>query len=640
MIIRLKCVMMDGTSPMSGDPLIPYAQDLVGASVDLPEVPAGVDVDFEFDFVGQDNAPFDMTGYTGFIACSHSIISTAPVFQNEIVFAGTSGTSFAAHAQTKDEKPRDCVYAVRVLRISDSHEQQPIPRSLLRIAPAVGKSAGSIESALPSRSLLELYVDPVDGDDSNPGTETEPLQTFQAAWNFRSIGLLGRRIHLVGGTFPVASAVSGKDVIFTVPPIQGELVSVVGTPVDSGLGTLTCTISANNSRDISSAPHAGTFVGAALKFTSGAAVGVRILIQADDGTTFTLCSSPEVLVPAVAPGDTFIVERPGSALQNVLGGINFSGGVLALKDVKFDMANGDALVFRDGCQCVCAQNVEASMNGAPFNVTNNAVFAPQSFGKLFEDQSLFDALSAFCGVYIHDGALRVNRGGTFGAAAGVSASAVIENASVVVNNGGKFVMDGGGLALIATDITVQKSLCVITGNDLARASSDGSTGDGLAALNGAEVELGTFDIKNAAGSGLLAYGGAKVAAGDLGGTGNGSLGIDIQGGSHVTADIDEMGVALTTITGTDGDLKVGDNDITTFAALTGGAGQGEGTTLNRFTMLGGVEPAVSAPPPNSFADITAVNPNLYTGQIAFDQLTGRLAFSYGSAWLYVAMEAP
>jgi hypothetical protein len=44
--------------------------------------------------------------------------------------------------------------------------------------------------------------------------------------------------------------------------------------------------------------------------------------------------------------------------------------------------------------------------------------------------------------------------------------------------------------------------------------------------------------------------------------------------------------------------------------------------------------------PPSFADLSLVSPASYAGQIAFDELTERLAISFGGAWLYVAMEAP
>ncbi len=44
--------------------------------------------------------------------------------------------------------------------------------------------------------------------------------------------------------------------------------------------------------------------------------------------------------------------------------------------------------------------------------------------------------------------------------------------------------------------------------------------------------------------------------------------------------------------------------------------------------------------PNSFPDITAVDPTLYAGALAFDELTERLAISYGGDWIYVTMEAP
>lgn len=155
-IIRLKAVMMDGTDPAEGDALVPYVQHLDGSSIDLPSIPAGVDVSFEIEFVGQDDQPFDMTGYTGFIACRHSRSSSAAVFQNAVTMSGTSGTSFATHADTKDEKPRTCVYDLRVVEVATSKEQQPIPLSHLVITATVGDS--DEEVAQPSAGILLVGV--------------------------------------------------------------------------------------------------------------------------------------------------------------------------------------------------------------------------------------------------------------------------------------------------------------------------------------------------------------------------------------------------------------------------------------------------------------------------------------------------
>jgi hypothetical protein len=149
MIIRLQCVMMDGTAPAEGDPLVPYVQHLDGDSVELPTIPAGVDVSFEFDFVGQDGEPFDMTGYGGIITARRSSRSADPIFANQITFDAATGTSFSTHADTKDEKPRTCVYDVQVVSPT-SKVDQPIPESHFKIVSSITDTDEPATAAGPS----------------------------------------------------------------------------------------------------------------------------------------------------------------------------------------------------------------------------------------------------------------------------------------------------------------------------------------------------------------------------------------------------------------------------------------------------------------------------------------------------------
>ncbi len=153
MIIRLRCVMMDGTEPGAGDPLVPYAQDLVGDKPSLPAVPAGVDVSFQIDFVGQNGQAFDMSGYQGRITCRHSSSSADPVFSNAITFSTSTGTSFATSADTADETPRTCVYDVQVVSADDKVDQ-PIPESKLLILSSISDEDEPVVAAGPEMLLV------------------------------------------------------------------------------------------------------------------------------------------------------------------------------------------------------------------------------------------------------------------------------------------------------------------------------------------------------------------------------------------------------------------------------------------------------------------------------------------------------
>lgn len=155
MIIRLKCVMMDGTAPITGDALVPYVQHLDGDSIDLPSIPAGVDIDFQLTFVGQDDEPFDMTGYAGVVTARRSSTSADPIFANAITFDDDTGTSFATHNDTKDESPRTAVYDVQV-ESADSKVSQPLPQSHFKITAAIGDIDDEIAALTTGLKLVGL----------------------------------------------------------------------------------------------------------------------------------------------------------------------------------------------------------------------------------------------------------------------------------------------------------------------------------------------------------------------------------------------------------------------------------------------------------------------------------------------------
>jgi hypothetical protein len=344
---------------------------------------------------------------------------------------------------------------------------------------------------------------------------------------------------------------------------------------------LTVTSTAAGDREISAASHIGTFVGAALRFTSGAAQDQRVLIQADDGTTFTLVDLP---FAPVAPGDTFVVERPGSILVNTTGGIQFNGGNMALKDVKLEAG---IVPFIGGVQCVNAENVE--ITGGRFAVLNFSLFSPSSFHIGFLDPSPFNPfVGALCGIYVHDTAISINRYSRLAFAGGSPASGVFENCFIPVNNGGVFNMSP--VAFINSEVNLGDGTFNAFGG-AARAVWDGTLGgNGVSGGFGSLINMGNLDMVNMPGDAIFLDRGAKAQTGDVGGiAGNLGLGLNIKNGSSAVADNDGGGGSATTVSGAGGDLQVGANPVTTYAALAGTTGQGEtdgtGPTLNRFTII-------------------------------------------------------
>jgi hypothetical protein len=246
---------------------------------------------------------------------------------------------------------------------------------------------------------VEIYVDPVGGDDANPGTPTSPVQTFPRALALMPAGKALRRIYLVAGTYPIPNHVLYWN---QWPVNQGEPVVVIGTPVPVALTVPQSTVlsSANRNRDITAqAAHAGSLVGAAIRFTSGAANGSRFLIGADTGTVITLNNRSNANVVA---DDTFVVERPGSILT-VNSFLVFQGGAVAFKDVKFDCTSGGIVDFTNGAVCLANENVEYDCdNGGGLGVTDNATLFPESFSNPFRSPNPFStALRSSCGLYVH-----------------------------------------------------------------------------------------------------------------------------------------------------------------------------------------------------------------------------------------------
>lgn len=464
--------------------------------------------------------------------------------------------------------------------------------------PVTSRNAGLMTPAMLAQLGLaiattdvQLYVDPVNGNDANDGSQASPLQTFQKAWSLMPVGTQKRRIFLSAGTFPITPADVNQDATFYVPPAasEGEPVSVIGTAVDSGLGSLTCTVSSANSRNIAAAPHAGDFTGAALRMTSGAAAGYRVSIESDNGTTFVLANSIEWLSqgPAVVAGDTFVVELPGSVLVPSCN-IGFAGSNIGLKDLKID-CGGNFLIALTDCLIENIENVEIT-GAVPLGVLNNSTFSPTSLSAVFFTPSPFDTTFASgCGVYIHDGAINCRRNGLFGAAPGTDSSAVIKNCTVRVQLTSAFNMQNGGLAVIGSSFNVdERSRLTITGNSLARVVWNGSKSgkSAIAATTGSYLEFALADISNAVHDAVNADSSTQMSTGDLGGTGNGGVGLNLQSGSFAVAG-NNAGASATTVTGTGGDTKVG--AVTkSYASMAGTTGFAEvdatGPTMNRFTI--------------------------------------------------------
>jgi hypothetical protein len=445
---------------------------------------------------------------------------------------------------------------------------------------------------------IGVYVDPVSGSDGNSGSQTAPLRTFTAAWALMVSGSAKRRIYLAAGNFPV-------DVYTTFPVLPylpgGEPVCVIGTPVDSGLGTLTVTGTVASTtggarRGITAAAHAGNFQGAALLFTSGASAGQRYLIAEDDGTTFTLVNRVNTAV--VVNVDTFIIERPGSVIVSNNGGdgFSFTEGICAFKDVKFDMSEGASLVFAQNAQVLAMENIEIAMeNGGFLGVVDGGNVACVSFDPLFLSPSPFSsALRSTCGLYAHSdlsGLCIVARGGVLGKGLGQGGH-IFSGFELDAVDGGTF---NSGLVYAHYNmvIEIQDGSVNLAGrlsaHSIVKGSLDVGFPAGIVVNNSGNLRFTESDLGTSLSAGIDVSAGGQAFIGNNLSLGNcATYGIILHDSGLATILQDGAGNSSCAITGATGDVLVGAVPKT-YVALNGTLGYGEvdganGPTQNRVNI--------------------------------------------------------
>jgi len=448
---------------------------------------------------------------------------------------------------------------------------------------------------------VEIYVDPVGGNDANPGTPTSKVQTFLKAWSLMPVGRMKRRIFLVAGNYPITGLET-----FAVPAYLagGEPVCVLGTPVDSGLTGLQATVLADvpsstggaNRGITAQAAHVGNFQGAAILFTSGPVLGRRFLIAEDDGTTFTLANRVNLpLNASIPPGTTFIIERPGSVLVSANGnGFAFTEGACAFKDVKFDMTEGDVvLTFPQNVAVLAMENVEMALeNGGGFNVSDGASIRPASFDVPFLSPNPFSlALRQTCGVYAHSdgtGFGAVSRGGVWNT--GGLGCHVFLNFDMNVIEGGLF---SGGLVYAHYDmrVLIEVAQAAMNGRSSAHSIIKGSlfpTSPAIGVTNGSSLELTESDIGLSQGAGVdVSAGGQALLRNNLSLGACAGYGVDLHDTGLATLVQDGAGNSTCEITGSlsaVGDVISGAAPAMT---LTSSAGIFTADMVGRYLTLSG-----------------------------------------------------
>lgn len=168
---------------------------------------------------------------------------------------------------------------------------------------------------------VDVYADATTGNDANDGTLAAPVQTLARALQLLPVAWQHRcRVHLAAGTYDLPSIAQVGSPVGIAEPLL-----VDGAFVASGLGTRTVTgISGAGPNTVLTdaampAQPADAWAGWFLRWTSGPRSGQRWIIAQSTAQTFSLLNQawPGGTVPA--PGDTFVIERPGAMLLTPLG---------------------------------------------------------------------------------------------------------------------------------------------------------------------------------------------------------------------------------------------------------------------------------------------------------------------------------
>jgi hypothetical protein len=394
---------------------------------------------------------------------------------------------------------------------------------------------------------IDIYVDPVTGNDNNNGSITAPFQTFRRAWNAQPAVWTQRcNIHLAAGTYPLN--LTGQMLLTPGRNVgaDSQRLTVIGTAVDSGLGTMVVTATAPTV----AAPIVTT-IDAAVSTTPGAlrgafyrntVTGERAMIT--DNTTPSPGNTHFVLngLVTIAIGNSFVIEKPGSILaMGNQGPVVFTNGIVNISDVKFSTAGGafksallatlGGIVNYTACELLLSSTFRA------FGANDGVHLAPSLAGLYVHANAIGSVFvnnqSSNKGSFIFDNCLVGGSAGGF-----QSYDSIFSNGTSYVIVGGFFEVDtgsivgGGGFG--GAQIILDETQALIGTNGFAQAVAN--------AVNLSGSVAGT--------AGISVVGGSCTVGGVAGL--NATYGIVAQNFAYITTS-----AARTTVTGTTNDVIAG-----------------------------------------------------------------------------------
>jgi len=420
---------------------------------------------------------------------------------------------------------------------------------------------------------VNIYVNPT-GNDSNPGTQTAPVQTLSKALSLVPCSYFEVcRIILAPGTYTEAVPIS-----FHPPHPVGPYAidfAIVGE-MSNVLGDRICSANDPNKliyTDATLPPQAvDAFRGATLFCVSGANKGASRTIVSNTANAFTV-NKPWANAPAI--GDVFEVQQPAVIINHA--GILFwgPGPIVGLKYLKLHGTSATAGFGANFLVKFAAESVEMDLNGANFALLHySGIIAGTELASPGISPASSFSLIPFSLIrqadwYIHGGALSFtdrcqvsNQGG--------SNNLVTDNLSILLADSCTF--SPNSIFGRKTDITlVNFSSFNHPGiaahpSSLTNSNIDPTTGnpnpflvraDKSSIVGGGNAGMRRIALDNSGGDAILLQGNSHGYIGDV--TGVNPLGVGIHCTSMSTARVHQGG--MTTVTGPGPATGPGSNNV-------------------------------------------------------------------------------
>jgi len=427
----------------------------------------------------------------------------------------------------------------------------------------VGSSAYSL-----AENDVVVVVDPVLGNDANPGTPTAPVQTFTRGLQLLPTEYMRScRLYLRPGThvapsetyqqMPRAIGPFGSTFIIMADPASALTQLAAGTETTGGLvRTLTDAAAPFGAVD--------SLFGYWVRVTSGPNAGQRAEIKSNTASVIQLMTD---LPLAMVIGNTFVIEKPSGILSCNLWRPNYTA--LAFKDIAISLVNGSAAVpnfmLTTAPTFLCACEIIYQGANAFMTVLYGETVAASGF---FRTWAMEGASSPFPTTAEDNAGIRISGigGGTVVRASNFNQGSVVaQDGAVTLSVEGQSAVGVHGTTPIVFaskstgQITVRESYLNIGGastNNRGRVDSPILVEANSTALIGNTDHNGVLAV-----SAIRAARNSYVRLTAVQGAGNGNYGVELVSLDSVVEVTDNN----TTISGLNGEIKCGTRPVRTWA---------------------------------------------------------------------------